>query len=413
MDVMVVGGGIGGLTLALALESRGLRAQIFEQSPSLRALGVGINTLPHAIRALAALGLLESLDRIGLRTKELIYKTARGQEILRQPRGLAAGHRAPQFSIHRGRLLAVLHQAVIERLGDGQVHLDHRFVGVLETNRGVEARFARADGSTVSAEADILVGADGIHSAVRSQRHPDEGPPRWNGVVMWRGATWWPPFLSGQSMIIAGGMAAKLVLYPIATDPERPGEVLMNWVVCAKTGEAGAPLPHRDDWSSLGRAEDVMAHVDGVFTLDEVDLPALIGATEEIFLYPMCDREPLLAWSIGRTTLLGDAAHPMYPVGSNGASQAILDAVALADALAEEADPLAALAAYDHARRPPTAEIVRANREGGPERVIDLVEARAPNGFTSLSDVTTHDELIAIVGEYQRIAGFTPDLPDV
>ena len=404
MRVVVAGGGIGGLALALCLHRAGIEARVFEQAATVRELGVGINILPHAIAHLRDLGLLGGLDRIGVRTRELIYKTARGQDILRQPRGLWAGHDAPQFSIHRGKLQRLLHDAVIERLGPDAVATDRRLVGVSQTPGSVAARLVDASGRESRVEGEVLVGADGIHSAIRRARRPDEGPPRWNGILMWRGATWSARILDGRTMIVAGGMRLKVVLYPIAEDPARPGETLLNWVVCGRVGSPETPMPHRDDWARRGRLGEVMAHVEGRVALPEIDVAALIRRTPEFFVYPMCDRDPLERWTEGRATLMGDAAHPMYPVGSNGASQAILDAVSLARHLA--ASGVAGLAAYEAERRPATAGIVASNRQGGPERVIDLVEERAPEGFDDLHDVATDAELRAIVGDYQRMAGF-------
>ncbi|MEM1047016.1 MAG: flavin-dependent oxidoreductase [Pseudomonadota bacterium] len=404
--VIIAGAGVGGLTLALALHARGIKAHVFEQASEVRELGVGINTLPHAIRELAGLGLLDRLDAVGIRTSELIYKAAGGQDILRQPRGLAAGYDVPQFSIHRGKLQRTLFDVAVERLGADCIHAGQRLVRFSQTDTNVEGVFADREGAETRVPGSILIGADGIHSTVRRHYHPDQGDPSWNGVLMWRGATWWDPFLDGRTMIIAGGMAAKLVLYPIFNDPQRhPGKTLMNWVICASLGDGSTPIPHRDDWSKPGRLDDVMAHVTGVFSLPELDIEALIRATPEFYVYPMCDRDPLDRWTDGRVTLLGDAAHPMYPVGSNGASQAVLDAIALADLLSAKDGP-EALAAYDNLRRPATAEIVRLNRKGGPERVIDLVEQRAPDGFEDLHDVATPDELRAIVGDYNTMAGF-------
>ena len=407
MTVLIAGGGIGGLALALRLHAEGIAARVFEQAASVRELGVGINILPHAIARLADLGLLPALDTAGIRTHELIYMTGRGQEILRQPRGMDAGYAVPQFSIHRGKLQALLHRAVLERLGPDAVTTDRRLIGFEQDDAGVTAAFADAGGATLFVRGDVLVGADGIHSVVRRRLFPDEGPPRWNGVALWRGATWGPTFLTGRSMIIAGGMAAKFVLYPIFADPGRPGEALTNWAVAAKIGADGDPAPHKDDWSRRGTHAEVLAHVEGRLTTPVLDPAALIRATSDVWVYPMCDRDPLPRWSCGRVTLLGDAAHPMYPVGSNGASQAILDAEALAKALAAHGP--AGLAAYEAERLPATAEIVRLNRSGGPERVIDLVEARAPQGFDDLDAVATRAELEAIVGAYQRTAGFATE----
>ncbi len=403
MKVLIAGGGVGGLTLALMLEARGIRAQVFEQSGRIRELGVGINTLPHAIAELEELGLLPALDRVAIRTRRLIYKTGQGLDIVAQPRGLWAGLDAPQFSIHRGRLQTVIHDAVVERMGEGAVQCDRRLVSFEDTGEAVRAVFEARDGTRHEETGDVLVGADGIHSTVRAQYYPDQGPPAWNGVLMWRGAAWWPQFLDGASMIVAGGFKHKLVLYPIAHDPDRPGEALTNWVVCSKVGDATTPIPAREDWSRKAPVEEALKMAEGHLWIPEMDIMALIRATEEIFVYPMCDRDPLPRWTHGRVTLLGDAAHPMYPVGSNGASQAILDARDLADRLAEGSDMVAALADYDSVRRPATAAIVAANRKGGPEGVIDFVEDRAPEGYTDVHDVASEEELRAIVGDYERL----------
>ncbi|MFL5326506.1 MAG: FAD-dependent monooxygenase, partial [Microvirga sp.] len=252
----------------------------------------------------------------------------------------------------------------------------------------------------------VLVGADGIHSSVRAALVPNEGPPCWNGLMLWRGATEWPAFLTGRSMIVAGGLSAKMVVYPIA-EGSRPDRKLTNWAVVARVGEGGAP-PEKQDWSRPGRREELTPHV-ARFAIPHVDVEALIAATPEFWEYPMCDRDPLPRWSHGRVTLLGDAAHPMYPVGSNGASQAILDARCLADALSLAEHPMAALHAYEAERLPKTAEIVRANRKGGPEGVIDAVEALAPDGFADIDAVLPHAEREAIVRGYAQKAGFAKE----
>ncbi len=346
-----------------------------------RELGVGINTLPHAIKELKQLGLLDRLDAVGIRTFELIYTNRFGQEIWREPRGLDAGYDVPQFSIHRGRLQGVIypggalaarrephpHRAPARRVPAGRGRRHRLF---LRPRRQPHRRTVRGD---------VLIGADGIHSHVRAALYPNEGPARWNGSMLWRGALDWPQFLTGRSMVIAGGMAAKLVVYPIG-EGARDDRPLTNWAVLVKIGEGGVP-PNKEDWSRPGRFEDLMPHVQR-FRIPYVDAKALIEATPEFWEYPMCDRDPLPRWSHGRVTLLGDAAHPMYPVGSNGASQAILDARCLADLLENADHPMQALWAYEQERLPPTAQIVRMNRSGGPEGVIDAVEQRAPDGFT-------------------------------
>jgi len=405
MKALIIGCGIGGLTAALSLHERGIDCELYEQSGSIRELGVGINTLPHAIKELADLGLLDALDTVGIRTYELIMTHRLGQEIWRELRGMDAGYAVPQFSIHRGRLQGVLHDAVRVRLGADAVHVGHRLAGFEQDADRVRATFVDRNGEPVAtAYGDVLIAADGIHSTVRAAMYPSEGPPRWNGVMMWRGATDWPAYLTGRSMIIAGGTATKLVLYPIA-----PGATadtrLTNWAVCAQIAEVGTEPPRREDWARPGLWEELAPFLDR-FHLEQVDLHALVAATSQFYEYPMCDRDPLPAWNFGRVTLLGDAAHPMYPMGSNGASQAILDARCLARCLDAYADVPAALSAYEEDRLPKTTQIVRMNRTGGPEGVIDVVEQLAPNGFGRLSDVISRDDLAAILKGYAAAAGF-------
>ncbi len=405
MKAIIVGGGIGGLTTALMLHARGLDCEVFEQAEQVRELGVGINTLPHAIKELAGLGLLPRLDAVAIRTYELFYTNRFGQEIWREPRGLDAGYDVPQFSIHRGRLQGVIFQAVRARLGESRIHTGHRLGALRQDEAGVTAYFFDRGGAhRATARGDVLIGADGIHSAVRETLYPNEGPARWNGAMLWRGAIDWPCFLTGRSMIVAGGMAAKLVVYPIA-EGSREDRRLTNWAVVAKFADGSTPPPRKEDWSRPGRMEDLAPHIRR-FEIRAVDARALIEATPEFWEYPMCDRDPLPRWSHGRVTLLGDAAHPMYPVGSNGASQAILDARALADRLADAEHPAHALWAYEQERLPPTAQIVRMNRSGGPEGVIDAVEARAPDGFSDIDAVLSHEERKGIVRGYAASAGF-------
>ena len=404
MKVIIAGGGIGGLTTALMLHARGIDCEIFEQAETVRELGVGINTLPHAIKELKELGLLDRLDAVGIRTFELIYTNRFGQEIWREPRGLDAGYDVPQFSIHRGRLQGTIFQAVRSRLGESRIHTGHRLGSFQQDEGGVTAYFFHRDGSHIrTVRGDVLIGADGIHSHVRAALYPNEGPARWNGSMLWRGALDWPQFLTGRSMVIAGGMAAKLVVYPIG-EGARADRPLTNWAVLVKIGEGGVP-PNKEDWSRPGRFEDLMPHVQR-FRIPYVDAKALIEATPEFWEYPMCDRDPLPRWSHGRVTLLGDAAHPMYPVGSNGASQAILDARCLADLLKNADHPMQALWTYEMERLPPTAQIVRMNRSGGPEGVIDAVEQRAPDGFQNIDDVLSFEVRKAIVRGYAGVAGF-------
>jgi len=406
MKAMIIGGGIGGLTAALMLHKRGIQATVFEQASEVREVGVGINTLPHAIAELAELGLLPVLDSVAIRTHELLYMNRFGQTVWREPRGMHAGFKVPQFSIHRGRLQKLLYDAVVERLGKDAVRTGRRLLGFIEDEGGVTAHFAdsRWGEQGESMRGDVMIGADGIHSLVREHFYPNQGSPSWNGIKMWRGAIEWPRFLDGDSMIIAGGMQAKLVLYPIA-EGSTPNTRLTNWVVNVRIGDPARP-PQRETWSRNGRFEDVLPFARR-FSVPGVDVIAMIKQTLAFWEYPMCDRDPLPRWTHGRVTLMGDAAHPMYPVGSNGASQAILDARSMADALAQAEHPRHGLAVYEADRLPKTAEISTLNRLGGPERVIDAVEALAPNGFDDVERVLSYTRREAIVKSYAGKAGFT------
>ena len=400
MKIVVVGAGIGGLTTALQLHRAGIACEVYEQSERIRELGVGINALPHAVRVLAGLDLLDALDEVAVRTTELTYAHRLGPAIVRRPCGLDAGFTLPQLSLHRGRLQGVLLRAVRERLGADAVRTGHRLLGFSQDGSSVRARFA---GELETATGDVLVAADGIHSTVRALLFPDEGPPRWNGVQMWRGATDWPHFRGGRSMIVAGGTPAKLVLYPIGPG-RHAGTAQTNWAVCIRTGRDGDPPPDRQDWSRPADRAELRRYVDR-FRVPDVDHIALIDATAECFEFPMCDRDPLPQWTHDRVTLLGDAAHPMYPMGSNGAGQAVLDAESLVQHLVEQPDPDQALRAYQEERLPATSEVVLRNRVGGPESVIDEVERRAPDGFDRLDDVIDAAELDAVLTGYAAASG--------
>lgn len=405
MRVLIAGGGIGGLTAALSLHAAGIKALVVEAAREIKPLGVGINLLPHAVRELSELGLADALAATGIPTAELVYHDRFGNRIWAEPRGLAAGYRWPQYSIHRGELQALLLAAVQQRLGASSVRTGIVVERHEQTGAGVRVALRdRNSGEVEQVTADVLIGADGIHSAVRAQLHPDEGPPRWNGILMWRGVTEAAPFLTGRTMIMAGSnLTRKFVAYPISRSAELRGRSAINWVAEVRLHEESTIAP--GDWNRRGRIEDVLPHF-ATWRFPWLDVPALITGAPAVFEYPMVDRDPLSSWGAGRVTLLGDAAHPMYPIGSNGASQAILDARALAWHLATAIDPEAALSAYEADRRPATSALVLANRGMGPERVMALVEQRAPNGFSRIEDVLSQEELEEIARGYKQTAGF-------
>ena len=405
MTILIAGGGIGGLTLALSLHQIGVAAKVFESVPELKPLGVGINVLPHAVRELIELGLAERLEEAAVRTKELAYFSKRGQPIWSEPRGLEAGYKWPQFSIHRGTLQQILLDTAIERLGRDSILTNHHLSGWTETDNGIRADFIdKATGKAIGAdEGALLIAADGIHSAVREKLYPQEGPPIWNGRILWRGVTAANAFLSGRTMIMAGHEILKFVCYPISQAPDASGKYLINWVA-----ERHMPPTYqcrREDYNRTAKLDEFLPWFED-WNFDWLDVPGLIRNCPRAYEYPLVDRDPLPRWTFGRVTLMGDAAHPMYPIGSNGASQAILDARVLTREILAHGPTNAALAAYEAERRPATTDLVMLNRRNGPEQVMQLVEERAPNGYKVVTDVLSQQELEDIAANYKRVAGF-------
>ncbi|MCM3654652.1 flavin-dependent oxidoreductase [Metabacillus litoralis] len=401
---IVVGGGIGGLVTALKLHRVGVSVRVFESVENIRALGVGINLLPHAVKVLTELGLAEELEKIGLPTADLSYYNKYGQKIWQEPRGINAGYHWPQYSIHRGKLQMLLLKAVKEQIGEGAIITGHHLSSFQTLGDVLIAHFQnRKTGEALGTyHADIMIAADGIHSMVRKFYYPNEGIPKFSGRILWRGMTETAPFLTGKSMIMSGYQDQKFVAYPISPEAAKNGRSLVNWIAELTVGE---DMPERADWNrKIDKAKFAPAFSDWDFGW--LNVPKLIEETEAVYEFPMVDRDPLSQWSFGRVTLLGDAAHPMYPIGSNGASQAILDADALGRAILEQPNAKAALRAYEDERISPTTNIVLTNRQNGPESVMQIVEERAPNGFEQLHDVISRQELQDIANKYKQIAGF-------
>jgi 2-polyprenyl-6-methoxyphenol hydroxylase-like FAD-dependent oxidoreductase len=401
MEIAIVGAGIGGLTLALALHRAGIAAHIYEAAPDMRPLGVGINILPHASRELALLGLENALSRVSVLTREAAFFNRFGQLIHREPLGRDAGYADPQYSIHRGALHEVLHNAVLDRLGADRVRTGWTCVGFEQNADGITANFrdTAPDVRRASPRVDALIACDGLHSVIRKVLHPAEGAPLYSGVNMWRGVSTWTPILTGASMIRAGWLATgKMVIYPIRNDDD--GRQLVNWVA-----EVETPRHRQRDWTREGSLDDFIAAFEQ-WHFDWLDVPALIRAADTILEFPMVDQDPLPFWTQGRVTLLGDAAHPMYPRGSNGAGQAILDARALADALAATAPVTDALKAYEAKRLPATSAVVRMNRSNPPDAILrEVYERTGDKPFARIDDVISRDELLAISERYRLATG--------
>jgi len=401
MKIVIAGAGIGGLTAAMCLTRAGFDVEVLDSVNELRPLGVGINIQAGAVRILAILGMEPALAATGIETRELRYANRHGQTIWADPRGRHAGLPWPQFSIHRGRLQMILFETAKKMLGPDRIRFGRRISSFEQKGSKVFARFVDRTGDTVeTTESDILIGADGIHSAVRAHFYPNEGPPKWQGILMWRGVTVGKPYLGGATMVQAGHHTQKFVCYPISRTHAENGEALINWICDLHMGD-GAMLP-REDWNRPGKLADFLPRF-ADWKFDWLDVPEVIRKAHTILEFPMVDRDPLPRWSHGRITLLGDAAHPMYPIGSNGASQAIIDGEAITQELLAGGDPEAALQRYEKRRLPPMARIVESNRRKGIDIMLDIVEERAPQGFEKLDAVLPPAELEKIVADYKQL----------
>jgi 5-methylphenazine-1-carboxylate 1-monooxygenase len=405
--VLIAGGGIGGMALALTLHQIGVPCTVFEAVPELKPLGVGINLQPNAVRELFDLGLdAPVLDGIGIPAREWALVGRNGNDIYAEPRGLLAGYRWPQYSVHRGRLQMLLYNTVRQRLGDGAVRLGERVVGYRNESDGVVALVEARDGTRSEVRGSLLVGADGLHSAVRAQMHPQQPPIQWGGAIMWRGTTQAPPIRTGASFVGVGSLRHRLVLYPITPADPATGLATINWI--AEITVDNAQGWTQGDWNRRVAVEDFIHHFED-WNYGWLDVPALLRGAKEVFEYPMIDRDPVPTWVDGRVALLGDAAHVMYPVGSNGASQAIVDARVLGAQLLAHGLAPAALRAYDDKLCADISALVLRNRGAGPFGILGLVDERCGGVFDDIDTVIPAAEREAFMARYKAAAGFAID----
>ncbi len=406
MTVLVAGGGIAGLTMALTCHEVGVPVTVFESARELRPLGVGINLQPNAVRELFDLGLADQLGAVGIPTTEWALVGRNGNDVWSEPRGLRAGYRWPQYSVHRGGLQMMLYDAVVDRLGPDPVITGHRCVGYETTERGVIATFEQRDGGTARAEGSVLLGADGLHSAVRACMYPGEGDPIWGGAVLWRGTTPGLPIRTGASFTLVGSLDQRFVHYPITEPDPETGLQTQNWI--AELTFDPAAGWGSSDWNRRADIDDFLpAFADWDF--DWLDVPAVVRGAAEVFEYPMVDREPVDRWVDGNVALMGDAAHVMYPVGSNGGSQAIVDARVLGAAFVEHGVNRDALLAYEQLLLEDLSALVLRNRGAGPVAILGVVDERCGGVFEHIDDVIPRSEIESFMQQYKAAAGFAID----
>ena len=403
MTVVIAGGGIAGLTMALTCHEIGVPVRVLESVRSMAPLGVGINLQPNAIRELFDLGFADDLDNIGIEATEWALVGRGGNDVWSEDRGRLAGYRWPQYSVHRGELQMLLYRAVIERIGSDAVLTGHRVTGYRDTTGGVAVQVDTRDGHATEIVGDVLLAADGLHSAVRAQMHPDQPDPHWGGQILWRGAAQGPPVRSGACFTLVGTISQRFVHYPIsAADPDT-GLQLQNWIaeltVDPSEGFAAS------NWNRPAELKDFLPAFDD-WTFDWLDIPSLVRGAPAVWEFPMVDRDPVDRWVDGRTCLVGDAAHVMFPVGSNGASQAIVDARVMGAKFVEHGVGRDALHAFEDQLLEPLSQLVLRNRGHGPIGILEVVDERCGGYFDNIDDVIDRNEIEAFMQNYKVAAGF-------
>ena len=406
MKVIIAGAGIGGLTAALSLNKYGIEVKVFESVSELSPLGVGINVLPHASRELIALGLQDKLDSFAIRTTSMQYFTRRGKQIISVPCGEHAGYNWPQYSLHRGEFQMMLLATLRQRAGDDSVVSGHQLSGFEQDEHGVTASFVDPSGRQLPDQrGDILIGVDGLHSTARKQLYPDEGAPVYSGMICFRGAVVGDPYLDGQSMIICGDKRLRLVSYPISRREKDQGRSHINWIAAVPFA---TDKPQEENWNKETNADNLLELYED-WDFNWLNVPDLIHQTEQIFEFPVYDRDPLQRWTFGRVTLLGDAAHPLIPVSSSGAVHAIIDGRALAYALAKNKDAQTGLQAYQQDRLPKANHVVVASRQNGPDEVLEIVREKCPEDAENIHEYVDKQLLQGVIDGFKERSGFAID----
>lgn len=403
-QVIIAGGGIGGIVMALTLHQIGVPCMVIESVRELKPLGVGINIQPNAVRELHDLGISnDDLDKVGLQAKEWALVGLNGTEIYSETRGIDAGYKWPQYAAHRGELHMMLYNKLVERIGQDNIILGTKVVGYTNTANGVEVNLEHASGDNSNISGSILVGADGMHSNVRAQVHPDQPPIHWGGALMWRGTSPAVPIRSGASFVGLGTHKHRLVFYPISPVDPKTGLATCNWI-------AEVTIDNTDDrdensWFKPVQIDDFIHHFED-WNYDWLDVPALLRKADLAYENPMIDRDPVTTWQDGNVILIGDAAHPMYPTGSNGASQAIMDARNIGAAFLEHGVNAKAISAFDAQFCEPISKLQLLNRGAGPFGLLNLVDERCGGKFENIDDVIPPQERKDFMAGYKNAAGF-------
>jgi len=406
VTVLIAGGGIAGMTMALTCHQIGVPAIVLESVRSLAPLGVGINLQPNAIRELMDLGLGDELDTIGIEATEWALVGRNGNDVWSEPRGRLAGYRWPQYAVHRGELQMLLYKTVVERLGADAVQTGHRVTGYRNSADGVVVQVDTRDGKSTEILGSVLIAADGLHSAVRAQMHPDQPEPHWGGAVLWRGASYGPPIRSGSSFTLVGSLEQRFVHYPISAPDSETGLQLQNWI--AELAFDPALGWRKSDWNRQADIDTFLpSFTDWKF--DWLDIPALVRSAPAVWEFPMVDRDPVDQWVEGRVCLMGDAAHVMYPVGSNGASQAIVDARIMGSLFQDHGVGHDALSAFEAKLIEPMSSLVLRNRGNGPVGILGVVDERSGGVFDDIEEVIARAEIESFMANYKAAAGFAVD----
>ncbi|MDG1089189.1 MAG: flavin-dependent oxidoreductase [Acidimicrobiales bacterium] len=406
MSVIIAGGGIGGLTMALTCHQIGVQAVVLESVRNMAPLGVGINLQPNAIRELIDLGLEDELGSIGIEAREWALVGRNGKDVWSEPRGRLAGYRWPQYSVHRGELQMLLYRTVLERMGPDAVRTGHRVTGYRNESQGVTVQVDTRDGGSIVVQGSVIVAADGLHSSVRAQMHPTQPAPHWEGAVLWRGATYGPPIRSGASFTLIGSLDQRFIHYPISAPDPDTGLQLQNWIAeLSFDPSEGWP---ESNWNHQVDIDKFLPSFED-WKFDWLDIPSLVRDSPAVWEFPMVDRDPAHHWVDGRVCLLGDAAHVMYPVGSNGASQAIVDARVMGAKFLGYGVTAEALQAFQDELIEPMSALVLRNRGNGPVGILGLVDERCGGVFEDIDDVIPRAEVESFMANYKAAAGFAID----